>query len=332
MIRKSKPPSILDYGALAYAEIIQAVIILAATWKDISQSNQNGQFWDKLADIQKSLERIEFTLQMISFNLGKIQNQIALLPAKIRGQIDDSAANLAIGVISASSQRIRRYVDSPNLIDFELDHLNNDISEIQNQIWIIKRAKGVVGLFLTSPMISTWLTAQIIYQKGMKKKNPLYVITSPWNDPFMKDTLIEFKSAYQEFEDTKVFLNDFVIPHFPQYGDEKQILRVDGKNYFTKWVNETGVIKYKYRLTRSSTQSPEILERFVKNNAIGDYWIPINPYDTNLSSFDRQALDAHAQFATDRNESKEFFDCVPDLLDKRDDVVNFFAEPPGIWA
>lgn len=317
-------PIVYDYDRLAYAEILQAVLVLAATWQSMNESNDNQEFWKKIDEIRESLRRIELQLHNIELKLIQIQKQIALLPERVRGIVDEALARDALALSQAINQRIRDYCQ-PHMLDNNLGNLKFELDKLHDQIWRIKGAKGITGLFLTSPILSCWLTASVVLAKASQRLNLPF--ESPWKSAFMLDSKKEFLRAFQEFDELSAYIRDFVIPHFPKYDARKWVIANEAMYYFED--PPTNILVPKnliFRVHYQASSKTEILQTY------GDFskdWIEVDPsVDTPIT---RRALAAMAQFTTDRLETKEFSSSIAQLLDDRVKIMQFFEEPSNIW-
>jgi hypothetical protein len=297
-----------------YLVIVEAVISLAYAYAAVQNANNGGDFLAKLADIQAYLYKISMQLEDIKDKLDDIEIEIAKLPDRIRGIVDDANARVALGVSRSICERLNDYMRTAYLQQ-SLPAMLVDLNELQNQIGAVKGAKGLAGLFLTAPLLSTWLTGRVAFEKASLVYTAGHVLDSPWKQSFMIDSRKDFDEGFQRMQEAADFYTNWVNPHNPYVEQRQDIIPYGQDYYFQQSANG--------RYRRHGTFGA-VLQKYVVFD-----WFDV---DLRHPGDDLHAVDALNLFQKN-NDEQSAFDLVFNALQaQRADLFASFDEPADFWA
>ncbi|TPM32956.1 hypothetical protein [Mesorhizobium sp. B2-3-5] len=293
--------------------IVEAVISLAYAYAAVKDANNGGDFLAKLADIQAQLDKISRQLEDIKDKLDDIEIELAKLPEKMRGIMDDANARVALGIAKSICQRLNDYM-RPAYLQQSLPAMLTDLNELQNQIGAVKGAKGLAGLLLTSPLLSTWLAGRVAFEKASLEYTAGHVLDSPWKQSFMLDSSDEYKEAFERIQDAKDFYTNWVDPHSPYIEEPQNIMQYGIDYYFIKTAGG------RYRLH----------DMF---NARLQQWLVVDWYDVNLKRPGEalHAVDAFNLMKKNKAEQAAFDPVFDELQKNKASLFESFVEPAGFW-
>lgn len=299
-----------------YLLIVEAIVSLAYAYAAVVNANNGGDYLNKLTEIQDQLDKISQQLDDIKDQLNDIETAIALLPAKIRGVVDDALARTAMGVAKSICQRLNDYM-RPEYLEQSLSAMQQDLNDLQDQIGAIKGAKGMAGLLMTAPLMSTWLAGRVTYEKAALLYIKGHKLDSPWNQTFMIDSHSEFQEAFARMDDAETYFEDWFRPHAP-YIDDLQKIIANGTNFYFQ------------RTSRFLFPVYRIHDQF---NPRLQVWSVLDWRDVNLQNAgtDYQAADAYNLFKSDEAEESAFAQVYDQIQKKRVDLFNSFMEPANFW-
>lgn len=297
-----------------YLLIIEAVVSLAYAYAAVQNANSGGDYLAQLQLIQNYLADISRKLDEIKSKLVDIELAIERLPVQIRGQIDDALARDALGISNSICQRLNDYM-RPAYIKQSLPAMLMDINALQDQIWRVKAAKGIAGLFLTSPLVATWLSARITYEKASLKFTPGHVLDSPWLQSFMKDSKSEYDEGYIRLSDTMDFFTTWVRPHDPTL-DARQKVIIHGTEYYFE-EDPRGMYRI-HGMLNTTLQRYDIVQ-----------WTDVN---MAVPGRDTQAVAAWQLELTHDRQYREFEPVYRQLQERRQKIYDSFVEPANFWT
>jgi hypothetical protein len=301
-----------------FLAIVDAVVSLSYAYAAIVDANNGGEFLARLQVIQTYLITISRKLDEIQKTLADIEKAIAKLPVLVRDQIDDALAKDALAISNSICQRLNDYM-RPAYIEQSLPAMRTDLNSLQDQIWRVKGAKGLAGVFLTSPLVAIWLSGRATFEKASLVYDANHVLDSPWGQTFMMDSRKEFEEAYLRLQEAQDFHDNWIVPHTPYIEEEQKVIQAGTEYYFERL--RGGGPGRKYRL--HDFTNPVLQVKFLLQD-----WTDV---DRKVRSPDWQAVEALNLNEQQAEEYKAFALVYDGLQNRKSDIFASFDEPVGFW-
>ncbi|MBX5227506.1 hypothetical protein HJC06_13895 [Rhizobium sp. NLR9b] len=296
--------------------IVAAVVALAYAYAAVVSANNQGDYLASVELIRTQLAEISRKLDEIKTQLDDIQNEIRLLPLRIRGQIDDALAQDALAIANSICQRLSDYM-RPSLIQQSIPAMRLDLNSLQDQIWRVKGAKGMAGLLLTSPLLATWLSGRVTLEKAALVYETGHVLDSPWTQAFMLDARKEYDEAFARLQDVEDFYNNWISPHSPRIDVRQTIVQSGTDRYFQAKRNG------EYRVHDMFSQQLQ------RGDPLGLYWFDI---DVDSPGQFWEAAEAYKLNRTNREEYQQFSPLYYQLNTRKPEIFDTFVEPADFWS
>lgn len=299
------PPHV---GPYYLYEIIGLILALVEAYGVIS--GNKGDSKKMLSEMNDKLDGIKLQLAEVNAKIEVIISMLRSLPLIIRGEIEDALLRVKIGEARAKVGQIQ---DQLPFVDQYIDEIRRDAKELDIMLSGIVGLRGMAGSIIVAPYFTTWLTAMIAVEKASVRAKPNWKILSPWSQDFAKRTKEATRSLLHLIN---VQDREYWAYNFPNHADTYDlILNQFEKNTQTVPPGPHG----EYKFVCPTQSHPELI--YAKK--------PGSPVYKEVR--EGPGLDAFQGLLRYKQGMAAFYELVPTIWQRRDDIMGVFLEPAGMW-
>ncbi|GAB3468241.1 hypothetical protein GCM10027321_36480 [Massilia terrae] len=318
-VASTRPKNVVTISTTRYwQEIIAGAVALANAYSMISGAAGSGNEAQFRA-IQQALDDIRRAIDQVNNSLIRIMEMLSDLPLRIRGIVDESLFKTTMGYAQAYAGDVSDF-SKDAVVDEHQDELAQALILLNGALGGIKGVKGLTGVFLTGPLLSTWLCGAVALERSKMRAKPGNVPLSPWTRTNILTAKDDFEKFSFDVHDLDPHYRTETIPKFPKHGPLlARVVEPDGTLFLrNRGAQEIGD-KRDYKLQCPNGHD---VERLQQRDVFGN-WIDVtDPLSRELTE----------RIQLRRVEILSFFDFYPQFTAVEAKMANAFIEPPNIWS
>lgn len=305
------------YRKLWIAVAVELILELAEAYSLLKDGSGDSS-GTLLNSVNQKIDQLNQRLDAVTAELNNIIDLLKDLPNVIRGVIDAENIKQLYGEVAGRCSIIKDASASPAIIAQQPDRLQESLDDVVQLLGGAAALQGAAGMLASAPFATTWLLGAVAFQKVMREQNPNWIIVNPWKTDFWVNKVsVPFTDFFAQVESTD---NEYesAIKSMPPHG-EPLILQgftfipapifPNGTTY--RWTCPTGVNGQKLQLQQA-----------------GGGWVDVQPNDPNQVA----ALYAYDLLMNLQLDIVSFYNVIPALYAKKQDILGGLAQPPGYFG
>jgi hypothetical protein len=318
--------------------VLQGILTLATAYNLVQGPSTNiGPY---LQNISNSLNQISGTLVRIQSQLDTIIWELRRLEQTILSGINDQEIKVRLAEAQYAAFELAQY-DNETKLKQNIDRVGTALYELGRSINVIGALRGLDSMMVTAPLLSTWMNAKMMYERGRKQLDSSYVINSPWSHAFFKNVKVIYESTFEKIKLLDSEYQRSVIPSLVWSG---YIIEESNGRFFHRYrdgslsskpppVGEqplfpsTGDLALSCPVTRNNRviQTSHLL-KFTREPPVFGTWKQVI---TPSNDRERRALAATATFVAQQAGVAAFYEVMPAIYKEKQTVLNAFVAPSG---
>lgn len=316
-----------DISALWVSGAVQLIVGIAYAYDTLKN---NSASIDKLLDgINDTLRDIKDTLDDINKNLDRMLDVLNDLPRVLQDGFDNSLMRQSLGRCASQASIIKDKM-RPGIFQYNVEIIDALCREMQVELGGVRGIDGIKGMLLSAPYYAMWLSARAAVEKERLRINPSRPVESPWQSDWAKEIETFYREIWELVDQQDKKFESSIIPKMP---DHMASLYIDENGDFLgvlSGVPKEGI----YRLTCPTTKADEELQvweldPFAPPTPTGPKykWVKVQKSEKDNA----KAIAAHQRVLAYRKELVSFYSLMPQLNERREDILKSFIEPSSFW-